>query len=153
RRGKPVDVKAEDVATAPMPAPTPRTKTESAGTSSANPPAAASAPAAPERTGDAITSSIGSDELKEFAAQPDRVKQLLEGCLALTRRNLTYAYGSADPTKGGMDCSGFIYFALREAGFSDVPRQSNEQYVWVRKNSPFQAVLSRRSDTFEINDL
>ena len=36
---------------------------------------------------------------------------------------------SADPSKGGMDCSGFIYFALREAGFSDVPRQSNEQYV------------------------
>ncbi len=110
-------------------------------------------PAAPEVTGGGMTSSIASDELKEFAAQPDRVKQLLESCLALTRRNLTYTYGSADPAKGGMDCSGFIYFALRDAGFVDVPRQSNEQYVWVRKKSSFQAVLSRKSDTFEIDDL
>ena len=99
------------------------------------------------------TSSIGSDELKEFAAQPERVKQLIESCLELTRRNLTYTYGSADPAKGGMDCSGFIYYTLRAAGFSDAPRQANEQYVWVRKNSVFRAVLSRKSDTFEINEL
>ena len=103
--------------------------------------------------GEPMTSSINSDELKEFAAQPDRVKQLIESCLALTRRNLTYAYGSADPANGGMDCSGFIYFTLREAGFPDTPRQANEQYVWVRKKSNFQAVLSKKSDTFEINDL
>ncbi len=148
RKG-PTNVKAEEVLTAPTPAPTPRSKSEA-------PAAAASTSTGattPETQGDGMTSSISSDELKDFAAQPERVKQLIESCLALTRRSLTYTYGSADPAKGGMDCSGFIYFALREAGFPDTPRQSNEQYVWVRKNSSFQAVLSKKSDTFEINEL
>ena len=99
------------------------------------------------------TSSIESGELKEFEAQPERVKQLLESALTLTRRNLTYTYGSADPSRGGMDCSGFIYYVLKEAGFTDAPRQSNEQYVWVRKKSVIWAVVSRKSDTFEIKEL
>jgi cell wall-associated NlpC family hydrolase len=144
-RKKTMSVNAEEVIPAPTPAPTPRTK--SAGTS------APEIAAAPEKDGEGMTSSIASEELKEFAAQPDRIKQLIESCLALTRRNLTYTYGSADPANGGMDCSGFIYFTLRDAGFPDTPRQANEQYVWVRKKSSFQAVVSRKSDTFEINDL
>jgi peptidoglycan DL-endopeptidase CwlO len=148
RKG-PTNVKAEEVLAAPTPAPTPRSKSEGPAASAS---ATTGAPT-PEAPGDGMTSSIASDELKEFAAQPERVKQLIESCLALTRRNLTYTYGSADPAKGGMDCSGFIYFTLRAAGFADTPRQANEQYVWVRKNSSFQAVLSRKSDTFEINDL
>ena len=99
------------------------------------------------------TSSLDSSELKEFATQPDRVKQLLESALALTRRNLTYTYGSADPSRGGMDCSGFIYYVLQAAAFPDAPRQANEQYIWVRKKSVFWAVLSKKSDTFEIKEL
>jgi peptidoglycan DL-endopeptidase CwlO len=137
-REKAANGKSNGRVATPKPAPTPE---------------ATPTPAAQEKPGEGMTSSIASDELKEFAAQPDRVKQLIESCLALTRRNLTYTYGSADPGKGGMDCSGFIYFTLRDAGFPDTPRQANEQYVWVRKKSTFQAVLSRKSDTFEINDL
>src|SRR5450755_599822 len=52
-----------------------------------------------------------------------------------------------------MDCSGFIYYVLKEAGFADAPRQSNEQYIWVRKKSVIWAVLSKKSDTFEIKEL
>jgi cell wall-associated NlpC family hydrolase len=147
-RKKPMDVKAEDVMTAPIPAVTPILKPGATSTTSTS-----TTPTTSEKTGDGMTSSINSDELKEFSAQPERVKQLLESCLALTRRNLTYTYGSADPSNGGMDCSGFIYFSLRDAGFADTPRQANEQYVWVRKKSSFQAVLSKKSDSFEINDL
>jgi hypothetical protein len=85
--------------------------------------------------------------------QPAKVQQLIREALALTEKNLAYTYGSADPANGGMDCSGFIYYVLQQAGFHDVPRDSSEQYVWVRKNSVFHAVLSRKQDTFELQDL
>src|SRR5207248_34687 len=42
---------------------------------------------------------------------------------------------------------------LNQNGIPDVPRQSSEQYVWLRKASAFRTVLSRREDTFELNEL
>ena len=38
-----------------------------------------------------------------------------------------------------MDCSGFIYYVLKQNGFPDVPRDSSQQYVWVRKAWKFQS--------------
>jgi cell wall-associated NlpC family hydrolase len=52
-----------------------------------------------------------------------------------------------------MDCSGFIYYLLRQNGFTDVPRDSSQQYVWVRKAGNFHAVLSRHADSFEFDAL
>jgi hypothetical protein len=52
-----------------------------------------------------------------------------------------------------MDCSGFIYYVLTNAGYKDVPRDSAGQYEWVRKSSNFHAVLSRSGESFELNDL
>lgn len=124
----------------PTPTPTPR------GTPTPTP-----APSGPAR-GSGVTSSITPGELREFNAQPERIQKLIRRALELTERGLTYSYGSADPSKGGMDCSGTIYFLLREQGLTDVPRQANEQYVWVRKKR-FFAVLSRRDDTFELAEL
>jgi cell wall-associated NlpC family hydrolase len=71
----------------------------------------------------------------------------------LTKQNLGYTYGSADPKNGGMDCSGFIYHVLQQNGFPDVPRDSSQQYVWVRKSGNFNAVLSRNEDSFELDAL
>jgi cell wall-associated NlpC family hydrolase len=42
---------------------------------------------------------------------------------------------------------------LRENGFSDVPRAANEQYVLVRKADEFDAVLSKKKQTFELDAL
>jgi peptidoglycan DL-endopeptidase CwlO len=97
--------------------------------------------------------SIKPEALREFASQPPEVQQLIRNALGLTERNLSYKYGSADPAEGGMDCSGFIYYVLSNAGYKDVPRDSSAQYVWVRKNSDFHAVLSRSGDSFELKDL
>ncbi len=157
----------------PTPTPTPKTEPTPAAktTGKKTPPsgkgakksAAAEASAASARSEASVapspgpvrgtTASIDSAELKEFSAQPEKVRRLIESALALTRRGLTYTYGSADPGSGGMDCSGTISFVLRDAGFSDVPRQANEQYVWVRRKSRFFAVLSQRDDTFELAEL
>jgi cell wall-associated NlpC family hydrolase len=73
--------------------------------------------------------------------------------LQLTTRNLEYKYGSADPASGGMDCSGFVFYVLTQNGVRDVPRDSSQQYVWVRKSGTFKAVNSRQDDTFELNEL
>jgi cell wall-associated NlpC family hydrolase len=92
-------------------------------------------------------------DLRDFDAQPEKVRNLIRLALELTTRNLGYQYGSADPANGGMDCSGFIYYTLTQAGAKDVPRQSDEQYVWIRKTGLFQAVLSRSNDSFELKQL
>ena len=52
-----------------------------------------------------------------------------------------------------MDCSGFVYYILRTNGVKDAPRDSTEQYVWVRKAGNFRAVLSRKIDSFELDEL
>jgi peptidoglycan DL-endopeptidase CwlO len=101
----------------------------------------------------APVASLRPADLREFDNLPSNVQELIRSALALTERNLAYTYGSADPNSGGMDCSGFIYYVLTNAGYKDAPRQSSDQYLWVRKHSDFHAVLSRNSDTFELKQL
>ena len=107
----------------------------------------------PAKSTAAPSASISTDDLVEFQAQPAAVKRVIESCLELTRQNLTYTFGSCDPKNGGMDCSGFIYFVLRQHGFTQVPRDSSGQYVWVRRARGFRAVVSRKADTFEMDEL
>ncbi|CAA9263025.1 MAG: hypothetical protein AVDCRST_MAG42-2833 [uncultured Chthoniobacterales bacterium] len=97
--------------------------------------------------------TIAASELKDFESYPPAVKKLVESSLALAGQNLSYKYGSADPANGGFDCSGFIYYVLRESGFTGVPRDSSQQYVWVRKSGSFQAVVSKSDESFELEAL
>jgi len=99
------------------------------------------------------TASLEPGELDGFSDNPPVVRALLEKCLALTKQNLTYKFGSSDPAQGGMDCSGTIYYVLTESGMKDVPRSSSELYVWARKADNFEAVISRKKDSFELDDL
>ncbi|HEU0209610.1 MAG TPA: NlpC/P60 family protein [Candidatus Udaeobacter sp.] len=97
--------------------------------------------------------SLSPDQIAGYENNSPKVQQILDSGLMLTKQNLSYTYGSADPKNGGMDCSGFIYYVLQQNGFRDVPRDSSQQYVWVRKAGDFNAVLSRKEDSFELNDL
>ncbi len=103
--------------------------------------------------GTAPNASLVPSAIRDFDKQPEGVQTLLRAALELADRNLTYTYGSADPENGGMDCSGTIYHLLRDAGLNAVPRSSSAQYVWVRKSDRFRAVLSRKEDSFEFDDL
>src|SRR5215216_5515718 len=87
--------------------------------------------------------SLSPDQISGYETYPAKVRQILDAGLALTKQNLSYTYGSDDPANSGMDCSGFIYYVLKQNGFPDVPRDSSQQYVWVRKAGNFYAVLSR----------
>jgi cell wall-associated NlpC family hydrolase len=97
--------------------------------------------------------SLSPDAIEGYEKYPPKVRQILDAGLELTKQNLGYTYGSADPANGGMDCSGFIYYVLKQNGFPDVPRDSSQQYVWVRKAGDFNAVLSRKEDSFELDNL
>jgi cell wall-associated NlpC family hydrolase len=132
----------------PTPSPSPA---ESPSPTSEEPPSAS--PSASPTPPKAKVASLSPDEVDEFEENPEPVRKLLEESLALTKRDLDYTYGSADPENGGMDCSGFIYYVLRQAGIEDVPRSASEQYVWVRKAGNFRAVLSREIDSFELDEL
>jgi peptidoglycan DL-endopeptidase CwlO len=116
-----------------------------------------SAPASfPDLKSSPLSSNVATikpEALREFAAQPPKIQQLIRYALSLTEQNLTYKYGSSDPSVGGMDCSGFIYHVLKKAGYIDVPRQSSDQYGWLRQKNEFYAVLSRSTGSFEFRDL
>jgi cell wall-associated NlpC family hydrolase len=101
----------------------------------------------------ASVATMKPENIREFDEQPPKVQQLIRNALALTEQNLTYTYGSSDPSAGGMDCSGFICYVLTKSGFNDVPRDASEQYAWIREHSNFRAVLSRDPKSFEFREL
>jgi len=149
----------------PTPSPTPksksrRKKTSSTPTPGESPSATETPSASPAESPEAgrvkkgwPNVSLSPDAIEGYEKDPAKVRQILGAGLALTKQNLGYTYGSADPKNGGMDCSGFIYDVLKQNGFPDVPRDSSQQYVWVRKAGNFYAVLSRKEDSFEFDDL
>lgn len=47
-----------------------------------------------------------------------------------------YVWGGASP--GGFDCSGLVYYALRQLGDTGVPRTSEQQWGWVQRISEAQ---------------
>lgn len=97
--------------------------------------------------------SVAPSAIAGYEANPPSVRKLLDVSLDLTTKNLDYKYGSADPKNGGMDCSGFVYYVLKQMGVKDPPRDAREQYIWVRKAGTFQAVLAHRDDSFELDAL
>jgi peptidoglycan DL-endopeptidase CwlO len=154
--------KHKKISPTPSPTPTPRKhkkksptpspeKTASPSPTETPSPSRSPHPGAEKKGAPNVT--LSPDEITGYEDYPAKVRQILDAGLELTKQNLGYTYGSADPTNGGMDCSGFIYYLLTENGFKDVPRDSSQQYVWVRKAGDFNAVLSRHEDTFELDAL
>ena len=147
----------KDAKNAATPAPTPTSTNSETNPTSADeaaPAQAADARGSAQPTpAPAATASIDPGEIENFDAQPEAVRQLLSAALQLAKGNLTYTYGSADPAAGGMDCSGTIYYLLRQRGFEDIPRSASEQYSWVRGKSRFYAVLSNKQDTPELAEM
>lgn len=101
----------------------------------------------------AAVSSIDSSEIADFETYPPNIQKLIESALALTRQNLGYLYGSADPAQKGMDCSGAVYYVLRQNGIKEPPRSSAAQYEWTRKAGTFHAVTSTDLSAPEFADL
>src|SRR5436190_8555083 len=107
----------------------------------------------PARAERAPNATIEPSELVEFSSQPSRIKELIVFALALTKLDLDYMFGSDDPARGGMDCSGTIYHLLHTQGLKDVPRDSAGQYEWTRAALGYHDVTSKNADSNEFADL
>lgn len=139
--------------------PTPTPSPEESPSPSASPSASAESSETPKPSGSptpkkkGAPASISASEISGYDKYPENIRKIIDTALELTTRNLEYKYGSADPGNGGMDCSGFVFYVLTQNGVRDVPRDSSQQYVWVRKSGNFKAVNSRHEDTFELDEL
>lgn len=101
---------------------------------------------APKPT-NAVVSTVSIEDIRDFDTYPRQVQSLVQSALALTRLRLGYLYGSHEPSKGGMDCSGTVYHTLHFQGLKDVPRQSDEMCQWVEKKT--QLHLTPTATDFE----
>jgi len=158
----PTPRKKKSVSLSPTTSPTAKAKKKSSPTpepSETPPPTptpslSPTATAAPEKgKRGAPNATLSPEAISGFENNPPKVQQLLISALELTTRNLDYKYGSADPDNGGMDCSGFVYFVLKQNGMDGVPRDSSEQYIWVRRAGKFEPVVSQKDDSFEFDNL
>lgn len=115
--------------------------------------APAALPGVPATNAPAVANRVATlttADLRGYSEQPSAVREVIAAGLALTTLNLAYTYGSADPKNGGMDCSGTIYYLLRQAGLPEVPRDASGMYKWVWQEGGFQAVVSTNPGTFEL---
>jgi cell wall-associated NlpC family hydrolase len=135
----------------PTPTPSPEESASASPSPSETPKPSAAPSASPKKKGAPATISAG--EIEGYEKYPEHIRNVIDVGLDLTKRNLDYKYGSADPANGGMDCSGFVFYVLSQNGVRDVPRDSSQQYVWLRKAGTFRAVNSRHDDTFELEEL
>ncbi|WP_395717715.1 C40 family peptidase [Prosthecobacter sp.] len=95
----------------------------------------------------AAVSTVSIEDLSGFDDYPKQVQSLVQSALALTHLELGYLYGSHEPAKGGMDCSGTVYHVLKFQGLKDVPRQSDEMCQWVEKKT--QLHLTHTATAFD----
>jgi cell wall-associated NlpC family hydrolase len=148
--------KKKSVSPSPSASPSAKRKKKSSPTPEpSETPSPSSTPAlTPEKTKrGAPNATLLPEAISGFEKYPPKVQRLLTSALELTTRNLDYEYGSADPANGGMDCSGFVYFVLKQNGIDDVPRDSSEQYIWLRRAGKFEPVVSQKEDSFEFDNL
>jgi len=120
-----------------------------AAAASANAATSSTAPPAPS----VHVATLSTADLKEFADQTPAIQGLITKGLALTKLNLKYQYGSDDPSKGGMDCSGTVHYLLEQTGLKNVPRDASEIYSWAWKEGHIQPVTSSSLKTFELDRL
>jgi len=97
--------------------------------------------------------SITTSDLVEYPHLRKPIQTLLSNSLALTRKKLSYQYGSCDPANGGMDCSGTVYHTLRSVGIQP-PRSSHTIYLWAKKAGTIKRVANvHRVDDPKLNGM
>lgn len=52
----------------------------------------------------------------------------------LANTALPYLYGSGDPARGGLDCSGFVQTVFRRAYGIELPDEAGKQYLYLREH-------------------
>ena len=90
---------------------------------------------APAQKKEVKLAQLTLDALAGIEVLSTKQKEILTLAMKLGRDHPDnhYKYGSANLKQGGFDCSGAMYFILKESGFHP-PRTSAAQYDWVKKS-------------------
>jgi peptidoglycan DL-endopeptidase CwlO len=116
--------------------------------------ACATVEAVPSRhTPKATPTAITENDLKEFNQSSPEVQQLIREALSLSALKLKYLYGSADPAKGGVDCSGTMNYLLKKVGVDNVPRDSRSLYFWTQDNGLLHPVANSDPQSPDFDNL
>jgi len=77
--------------------------------------------------------TLKTSDLRGFEKLPESQQKIITTALDTVSQNtwLEYKFGGSEPSAGGFDCSGAMYYVLRGAGYKP-PRTSAQQYLWVR---------------------
>jgi len=97
--------------------------------------------------------SLPLEQLLNHEKYPETVKAVITKAYSLEQQNLTYLYGSDDPKKGGMDCSGAISYLLKSFLPHLTFRQADDIYKWVWQEGKFYAVNGHSFNSFEFEKL
>jgi cell wall-associated NlpC family hydrolase len=100
-----------------------------------------------------MVSSLAPEQIREYRHQPAAVRKLIRDALDLTKKNLTYLYGSNTPKRGGMDCSGTVQYILQNQDLSAVPRQADQIHSWLRQRGKLNRVTGRSLESQEFGEL
>lgn len=97
--------------------------------------------------------SLPPEQLLDYEKYPSIAKTIITKAYDLEQQNLTYLYGSDDPKKGGMDCSGAISYLLKSFLPYLTLRQADDIYKWVWREGKFYAVNGHSFNSFEFERL
>ena len=97
--------------------------------------------------------SIPMRDLSGSSDYSVHVKKLVAESLFLSKKKLNYRYGSSNPARGGMDCSGTIHYLLKKVAHINSPRSARDLYLWVKKQGRLHSVRSYSLRSPQFNDL
>lgn len=100
-----------------------------------------------------LPETIPVTTLSAFDSNPENVKSAIRILLNLAGKSIGYRYGSANPETGGMDCSGTMYYTLKNIGIQDAPRSSYSLYQWVLNKGHFYTVNASTIDSPQFANL
>lgn len=85
--------------------------------------------------------TIAFEDLADHKTYPPLIATIIKDALAIAEKHsaLPYKFGGRQPSDGGFDCSGAMYYLLRRHGFQP-PRTSAQQFLWLQKETGVNAV-------------
>lgn len=101
----------------------------------------------------AVTRPVPIKKISGYESYPINTQHLIEEAYQLSSQHLTYLFASANPKNGGMDCSGTIYYLLKSLNQINIPRNSDEQYHWVKSKGRFYPVKRQTIQSPELRHL
>lgn len=84
---------------------------------------------------------IAAVDLMDFGLLPEDRRKLIEAAIAVARDSpwLPYTARGSEPSDGGFDCSGAMYFVMRRTAL-DPPRVAAAQFRWLERNDRLHLV-------------